>query len=115
MTIAANNMPGRIEKVLLIVNARASNIFHAQNRSSGNHNQLVVIFPMLTFPTPWLFNDHWTKRTRIKVIMKINSPRARLFCKNCPSPGTIREKSTLGVELVKDRNVFSEIVMKELF
>ena len=82
---------------------------------SGNHNQLVVIFPMLTFPTPWLFNDHWTKSTRITAITKINSPRARLLCKNCPSPGTITEKNILGVELVKDLNVFSEVVMKELF
>jgi hypothetical protein len=46
---------------------------------------------------------------------KINSPRSRLFCRNCPSPGTIKEKNTLGVELAEELNVFSEIVIKELF
>jgi hypothetical protein len=39
-------------------------------------------------------------------------PRLRRFCKNCPSPGTIKEKNALGAELGEDLNVFSEIVMK---
>ena len=49
------------------------------------------------------------------VIRKITNPRSCLFCKNCPSPGMIKEKNNLDEELVEDPNVFSEIVMKELF
>ena len=110
--MATNNNPGKIVNVPLAANARASNTFQIQNRSNGTHNQLVVIVPMLTFPTPWFVNDHWIKRARVRVINKINSPRSRLFCRNWPRPGMIKEKNKLWEEFVETGNVFSVVVMK---